>query len=568
MHHQRLQQLRHVLEQQGLDGYIIPSVDPYQSEYPPACYRRLEWLTGFTGSMGLAIVLKDSAAFFTDGRYTLQAQQQVNTTDYEHMLITTHSPWEWMREKKLVLGYDPMLHSQEYINRYPHTKPVHENLLDTLWEGRPSSPASRIQSHAITYAGQASEEKITQITQHIIKAGADACLLTDPASICWLLNVRGADTPNTPLILGYAIVYVDGNVEWFVENKRPGDALPKSVVVYGMELLEKRIEQLAQVRVLIDTHNTPIGFSSRLKHHIQGENPCALPKACKNPIEVNGARQAHIRDGVAVTKLLCWLDHNHAKQPMTEISVAEKLLQFRSKNDWFVMPSFDTIAGHGPHGAIVHYHATEQSNRPITEGHLLLLDSGGQYSDGTTDVTRTLPIGAPTTEYKHHFTHVLKGHIALAQAVFPKGTTGSALDVLARQYLWQIFLDYEHGTGHGVGSFLGVHEGPQRISKSASTVALQPGMILSNEPGYYKEGSHGIRIENLVLVVDKGHGFYGFETLTLVPMDTRLVDYTLLTQSEQDWLVHYHERVTEALNPHLSPEERSWLEGIVKVRGI
>lgn len=558
MHHERLQQLRHTLEKQGVDGYLVPSVDPYLNEYPPACYRRLEWLTGFTGSAGVALILKDSAAFFTDGRYTLQAKSEVSTTDYVHIASGAQQPWQWLSGNSAVIGYDPMLYSKEQIDRYPHTKAIDGNLIDALWTDRPSSPSSRIQSHGIVYAGQSTEEKIVLLQAAIEKKQVDALLLTDPSSICWLLNMRGRDVPHTPLILGYAIVYSDGNIEWFVENKRQGDTLPKSVVLYPLELLQKRLEQLTSASVLVDS-TAPVWFSSRLHKKIWAENPCLLPKSCKNPIEINGMRAAHKRDGAALTKLLYWLDTHSDLSTLTECDVAKKLLEFRSANEWFMMPSFDTIAGHGSNGAIVHYRANEHSNRFLTPNTLLLLDSGGQYLDGTTDVTRTIPIGEPTSEQKDRFTRVLKGHIALARLIFPKGTTGSAIDAIARQYLWEVQLDYEHGTGHGVGSFLGVHEGPQRISKVSSTIPLQPGMILSNEPGYYKEGSYGIRIENLVVVVDKGDDFYGFETLTMVPIDRRLIDFSLMTESETEWLETYHDQVTSALSGFLNKEERLWL---------
>lgn len=563
MHHQRLVQLRQLIAQHKLDGYIVPSVDPYQSEYPPACYRRLEWLTGFTGSMGIAIVLKDSAAFFTDGRYTLQAKEQVSD-DYEHINIIKEQPWQWLRGKALHLGYDPWLHHTQEINNYGNLVEVEQNLIDSLWEDRPASPASRLEAHGIVYAGVSSHDKITQVTDIITKAGADACILTAPESVCWLLNIRGRDVPNTPLVLGFAILYRDGNIEWFVENKRLGSALPTSVVVYPLSLLSKRIEQLKEASVLIDKRS-PIWFTTRLSNAIIADDPCALLKACKNPIEIAGMRNCHIRDGAAVTKFLYWLEEHYNKQNITEISAAEKLLEFRKKNDWFVMPSFDTISGHGSNGAIVHYRATEKTSRTLTGGHLYLLDSGGQYFDGTTDITRTVALGAPTEEQKDRFTRVLKGHIALAGVVFPKGTTGSAIDVLARQHLWQIKLDYDHGTGHGVGSFLGVHEGPQRISKVGNNIALQPGMIISNEPGYYKENEYGIRIENLVIVVDKGNGFYGFETLTMAPIDTKLIDFDLLNEAEKYWLSNYHDEVYEKLSPYLSQQERVWLKELVKI---
>jgi Xaa-Pro aminopeptidase len=565
MHHQRLLKLRQLIAQHDVDGYIVPSVDPYQSEYPPACYRRLEWLTGFTGSMGVAVILKDSAAFFTDGRYTLQAKEQVSDSDYEHINSAQQQPWQWIRGKSLTLAYDPWLHNKNDIKQYMDAVPLEHNLIDLIWEDRPASPASRLEAHGIVYAGKSVEDKIEQVTQNIKKAGADACILTAPDSICWLLNIRGRDVPNTPLVLGYAIVYVDGNIEWFVENKRLGDPLPKSVVVYPQGLIEKRIAQLKEASVLID-RKAPIWFTSRLENVIIEDDPCTLPKACKNPIEIVGMRNCHVRDGAAVTKLLHWLDENHTKHTISEMSAAEKLFQLRKRNDWFVMPSFDTISGHGPNGAIVHYRATDKSNRPLTSGHLYLLDSGGQYLDGTTDITRTIALGKPSSEQKDRFTRVLKGHIALAMAVFPKGTTGSALDILARQYLWQAKIDYDHGTGHGVGSFLGVHEGPQRISKVANSVALEPGMILSNEPGYYKEGAYGIRIENLILVVDKGNGFYGFETLTIAPIDTRLIQFDMLSPQEKTWLENYHDKVSDKLNPYLTLEERAWLKQVMTTR--
>ncbi len=567
MFEQRLQKLRHILYDYDIEGYIVPSTDPYQNETPPEGYQRLKWLTGFTGSYGLAIILGDRAAFFTDGRYILQARQEINNSDYEIFNYKDKKPWEWLNNDEINIGYDPMLHLREQIINYAKSTPVEFNLIDRLWYERPELPSSKIMSHSVQFTGMEAEDKINLVVEAIKKHKTEAAIITSPDSICWLLNVRGSDVPYTPLILGYAIVYIDGSVEWFVENSRKSDVLVKNVTVYSRNLMVKRIEQLRAVPVLMDTKIAPIWFLNHLDNVVDGQDPCLLAKACKNATEINGIKNAHIRDGAAVTKFLCWLDQNLGKNKITEITAANKLTEFRRENEHFVMPSFATISGFAEHGAIVHYHANEESDAEILKDNIYLLDSGGQYNDGTTDITRTIATGKTTKQQREHFTLVLKGHIALAEAVFPHGTTGSALDVLARQYLWQYGLDYDHGTGHGVGCFLNVHEGPQRISKFANNIALLPGMIISNEPGYYLEGEYGIRIENLIMVVDRGDGFYGFETLTFAPIDSRLIDYQLLSDLEKDWLHSYHEQVKACLKPLLSFEEKRWLENLCSFRG-
>ncbi len=557
----RTERLKHILYDYEIDGYIVPATDPYQNEYVHPCYLRLPWLTNFTGSMGVAIVLSDKAAFFTDGRYMVQAKKQLDTNIYEIYNIKDLKPWEWVEKfaKDLVIGYDPLLHTKANIEKYPKTKAVNENIIDRLWYDKPEPPSSDVMEYPLKYAGEDTNSKIAKIIEVIEKSASEALILTLPDSICWLLNVRGSDVDYVPIILGYAIIYKDGNIEWFVENSRSSFNLPDNVTVYSSKLLEKRLNQLKDISILLDENTAPIWFLTKLDKIINHEDPCLILKACKNQIEISGMKKAHIQDGIAVTKFLYWLHKNVTKQKITEITAARKLLEFRLQGANFISPSFATIAGFAEHGAIVHYHAVEDTDIEIKGDNILLLDSGGQYLDGTTDITRTIAIGRVTNLQKRHFTLVLKGHIALAKAVFPAGTTGSALDILARQFLWQENLDYDHGTGHGVGCFLNVHEGPQRISKIPNNVALRPGMIISNEPGYYLEGSYGIRIENLVLVVEVSPNFYGFETITLAPLDLNLVDYSLLNQEEKAWLVNYQKQVIETLYPFLSIEERRWL---------
>ncbi|MDX2027503.1 MAG: aminopeptidase P family protein [Alphaproteobacteria bacterium] len=584
-HASRLKQLRTELATSGHDGFLVPMADEYQSEYVPASARRIEFLTGFTGSAGFAVVLRDKAAFFTDGRYTLQAGQQVASD-----LFTVHDsavkmPADWLAENTstgMKIGYDAWLHTEDGISRMKKAlaksgatlAPVESNPLDAIWHDRPVPPAEPIHAYDLAYAGKSSADKRTAIAESLKKNNLAAAVITDPASIAWLLNIRGGDVPNTPLPLSFAIIRDDASVKWFVDPRKVTGGLEAhlgpDVQIEHTGQFPHALDQLGKdgKSVRIDPTESASWIIERLRAAKakldSGDDPCALPKACKNPVELEGMRSAHRRDGAALVKFLAWLDQNFAADVVTEISAEEKLAEFRGTNNLYRGPSFDTISGVGAHGAIVHYRATKTTNRKLELGQLYLLDSGGQYLDGTTDVTRTVALGKPSQEMRDRFTRVLKGHIALSAIRFPEGTTGAELDVLARQYLWEAGLDYGHGTGHGVGSYLGVHEGPQSISKR-SKVALKPGMVVSNEPGYYKAGHYGIRIENLQAVVEivgqagSERSMLGFETLTLVPIDRRLIDVTMLTEPEVKWLNAYHARVREALRPLVDDMTVKWL---------
>lgn len=562
----KLSQLRKLLAKNDIDAYLQPVHDEWMSEYPPACNRRVEWLTGFSGSAGLVVVTADRAAIFVDGRYTLQAQQQVSK-DYEVFNSGDVTPQKWLADnlpKEAKIGYDPKLYTKGMLDKFKLLSLIPtSNIIDELWENRPAAPASKIFAHDIKYSGESSESKRKRVAEEIKKAGADALFLSAPESVNWLLNIRARDVENTPLCLASALVDSQGEVLLFVDEQRISQKL--DAMICPPDSLVAKLRAFLQKIILIDLQSTPVFITDLCKSAgailQEGTDPCVLFKAMKNPVELAGIRKAHIRDGAAVTKLLCWLD---GRRNATELEVVDKILEFRKHNDLFLEPSFDTIAGSAANGAIVHYRSTKESNRVLQQGELFLLDSGGQYFDGTTDITRTVAIGTPSAEHKKRFTQVLKGHIALASAVFPEGTAGSQLDVLARQYLWQDAVDYDHGTGHGVGCFLGVHEGPQSISKRVGGVALAVGMVISNEPGYYKTGEYGIRIENLVTVVEKsvsgnGKKFLGFETLTCAPIDTRLVDVSILTEAEKTWLNNYYNWVRTELSPLLDKNEREWL---------
>ena len=582
----RLKALRLELSGGNIDGFVIPLADEYQGEYIPKRAQRLAWLTGFTGSAGVAVVLGDRAALFTDGRYTLQAREQVDVALFEMCHITELPPDQWISEHLLSggrLGFDPWLHTgdgAERLRRVCDRKngelvAVTPNPIDVIWTDQPPAPVSPVVAHDIEYAGKSSTEKLGEIAAELTANGQDAVVLTAPPSIAWLANLRGGDVPYTPLPLGFAIVNCDAEMIVFMDQRKLGaaaDELTGANISFA-EISEfvPALEALgaAGKSVRIDSAGTAEAVSDKLKISgaivVGGNDPCAHPKACKNAAEIEGARAAHRRDGAALTRFLAWLAKTAGGGQLTEISAAEKLELFRRENDLIQGLSFPTISGAGPNGAIVHYRVSQSSNRPLEPNSLYLVDSGAQYLDGTTDVTRTVAIGTPTPEMKDRFTRVLKGHIALARARFPRGTSGSQLDVLARSPLWEIGLDYDHGTGHGVGSFLGVHEGPQRISKMPSRVPLEAGMIVSDEPGYYKTGEYGIRIENLVLVVDSERAEASeretleFETLTLAPIDRNLIERSLLTATEVDWLDSYHRRVRDTISPLVDDDTAQWL---------
>ena len=581
---ERLAALRAELARRGLAGFVVPLSDEHQGEYVARRSQRLAWLTGFTGSAGMAIVLAERAALFVDGRYTLQAAAQVAGALYEHRHITDAPADAWLREhlgEGAALGYDPRLHGARARDRLAapceaagaRLVACEENPIDAIWHDQPPPPLGPIAPHPERFAGAESGEKRAAVAARIVEKGAEAAVLGAPDSIAWLLNVRGADVANSPLPHSFAILHGGGGVDWFVDARKLLPEVPahlgNAVRVQAPAALAGVLDGLAEGgrAVLVDEAATPVWMVDRLAEGgarvIRGADPCAWPKACKNAVELDGIRAAHRRDGAALTRFLAWLA---AAPPgsVTELDAVARLAAMRQGGEHYRGPSFDTISGAGANGAIVHYRVTAESNRTLEPGALYLVDSGGQYLDGTTDVTRTVAIGPPAAEQRDRFTRVLRGHIALAAARFPRGTTDAQLDALARQFLWQAGLDYDHGTGHGVGHYLNVHEGPQRISRLGSGVALAPGMVVSNEPGYYETGAYGIRIENLVAVIEADGadgGFLGFETLTLAPIDRALVEPTMLRADERAWLDAYHARVAETLAPLLADdaETLAWL---------
>ncbi len=579
----RLSALRGALAQRGVHGFLVPRADEHQGEYVPSNAERLAWLTGFTGSAGLAAVLPTAAAIFVDGRYTLQAKNEVDAALYEQRHVTEAPATDWIAKNlkpDQILAYDPRLHTVPEIERYGAAamkaggkmQPLDSNPLDAVWRDRPAPPMAPVVPHELRFAGRASDDKRRQIAARLTEDKVDAAALTAPDSIAWLLNIRGGDVPYTPLPLSFAILRADASVELFIDAKKLADGtaafLGNSVTVSPPDAFGPALESLGGKRVQADPGSASAWVFDRLaaggaKIH-RAADPCVLAKACKNEAELDGARAAHRRDGAALTRFLAWLAANAPKGGLREIAVSDRLEEFRRDGDHFRGLSFPTISGAGSNGAIVHYRAAPSSEKTLEPGSFYLVDSGAQYLDGTTDVTRTVAIGEPSAEMRDRFTRVLKGHIALAACRFPKGTTGSQLDALARHALWQAGLDYDHGTGHGVGSYLSVHEGPQRISKVASAQPLLPGMIVSDEPGYYRAGAYGIRIENLVAVVAVEHEaaerpLYGFETLTLAPIDRNAIEPALMNDEEINWLDAYHARVRDTLTPLVDSATAQWL---------
>lgn len=583
-----LKDLRVELGKQGADGFIIPSQDAYMNEYVPPTYRRLEWLTGFTGSAGIAVVLHKKAVFFTDGRYTLQARKQLNGK-FKIINNSEKPTVEWLKKNcsaGQVICYDPKLHSEAGFRKYKEAaaqagfslSPT-RNLIDKIWVGRPQLKPQKILMHSIKYTGQSFDNKKKNIIKEMANKNIDAVIVTAPDSICWLLNIRGSDVVHTPLVLGYAVLFRTGQLVFYSERKRYDDDFKKYLGSNGqakpMDSLEGDLVKLKGLRIQLDPNNASTWFFDCLRYAgadiVEAEDPCLLPKARKNNKEINGMRKAHLRDGVALVKFLYWLEREAPSGNISEFSAAKKLEEIRREGELFKDVSFDTISAFGANGAIVHYHVTSKSNARLKPNGLYLLDSGAQYMDGTTDVTRTIAIGNSAKEQRENFTRVLKGHIAIASAAFPKGTRGCDLDILARHALWQVGADYDHGTGHGVGSYLSVHEGPQGISRRNS-VELVPGMVLSNEPGYYEEKKYGIRIESLVLVnedkkLSKDKPFLSFETLTLAPIDTNLIEVSMLSKGEIDWLNDYHAEVCSKLSPLLDAETKKWLAEKTKPLG-
>ena len=578
--------IRKAMADQGLDGFVVPHEDEHQNEYLPAANDRLAWATGFTGSAGAAVILKDKAAVFVDGRYTLQVRDQVDEAMFEiRDLVDGGVPayLEAATAKGQAIGYDPRLHSPDALAHLraaaakagAELRAVTLNPLDTAWgQARPAQPAAPVVPHPITYAGETSISKRHRIGETLAARGAQAAVITAPASLAWLFNVRGGDVIRSPLPLGQAILNADGSARIFLDPAKITSDLPAWLGnEVRLETPADLLQALADLRgkaVLVDPGQSSAWYFEALgdagANVVRGDDPCVLPRACKNAVEIEGTKRAHARDGAALTRFLHWVATEGQINPPDEIEAVTKLEGFRQESGLLKDLSFDTIAGAAANGAIVHYRPTERLNKRTEMGSLLLVDSGAQYLDGTTDVTRTVAIGEPTREMCERFTLVLKGHLALARVRFPVGTTGSALDVLARMALWAHGLDYDHGTGHGVGSYLGVHEGPHRIAKAPNSVALRPGMIVSNEPGYYKEGAYGIRIETLQFVTEPAmieggdRPMLGFETLTLAPIDRRLVVKAMMTPEEIAQLSAYHARVLAIVGPQVPAEVAAWLK--------
>ncbi|MDR6288042.1 Xaa-Pro aminopeptidase [Inquilinus ginsengisoli] len=582
---ERLAALRAALGRLGLDGYVVPHADEHQGEYLPAQAERLAWLTGFTGSAGLAVVTADRAAIFIDGRYTIQAEQQTDAAQWErrHLHQDPHEAWlAGALPKGGKAGYDPRLATVAWVEKTRKAVEaaggtlvaVEENPIDTLWTDQPPAPISPTIVQESDVAGQEARDKRAEIAEALRRDRLDAVVLTAPESVAWLLNLRGADVPHTPLPLSFAVLHADGLVDLFIDRRKlvPGvdRHLGNEVAIQPPSSLGQALEGLGRAgkAVRIDAASASAWVQDRLKGAKVdvGADPCALPRARKNATELEGTRAAHRRDGAAVTRFLAWLAREAPSGKLDEASAAAKLHDFRVAAGGLRDESFDTISAAGPNAALPHYRFSAESNRPIEPGNVYLVDSGGQYRDGTTDITRTIIVGTPTEEMRRAFTLVLKGHIAISTARVPKGTTGSQIDAFARRPLWQHGLDYDHGTGHGVGSYLSVHEGPARIAKTPNTIALEPGMILSNEPGYYAAGRFGIRTETLVVVQpcaelsDDSRSFLEFETITFAPIDLALVDAALLTAEERAWLDAYHIKVREIVGPQLDGEDRAWLD--------
>jgi Xaa-Pro aminopeptidase len=586
----RVAALREWLGKNGLDAFLVPRADEHQGEYVAARSERLKWLTGFSGSAGVALVLASGAVIFVDGRYQLQVRQQADMNVFAVASLIDTPPPAWIRENLgsgLRIGFDPWLHTigdvkalTEAAEKIGSTLvPVAKNPIDILWEGQPAAPLGRVEIHPIQFAGELAKSKLQRLAEAIAKDGATHAVLTDPSSIAWTFNIRGSDVPHTPLALGFAILAADGKHQLFIDKRK----LPIEPEAYLTQLcdlrapseLENAIVQLARsgAKVSLD----PVLAADRLRTLVAGNggtvveaaDPARIPRATKNEAEINGSRAAHRRDGAAVVKFLCWLDRTDP-DTLDEIVAVTRLEEFRrAVGEETQMPlrdvSFATISGAGPNGAIMHYRVSRSTNRRLARGELYLVDSGAQYQDGTTDITRTVPIGTPTEEMRERFTLVLKGMIGIATLRFPPGTRGMDIDAFARVALWKHGCDFAHGTGHGVGSYLSVHEGPQRIAKTGAQKLLT-GMMLSDEPGYYKEGHYGIRIENLILVtpeepIEGGDiAMHAFETLTLAPIDRRLIRADLFTRAELEWLNAYHARVLAEIGPMVDGETLAWLE--------
>lgn len=577
----RLAALRTLLQNEGLDGLIVPHSDEFLGEYTPACAERLAWLTGFTGSAGTAIVLPHTAAVFSDGRYITQMDQQVDGACWQRLHISQTPPATWLKEQakpETRVGYDPRVMSVAELRPFAAQSgvtlvPTSRNLVDDIWTDRPAFPSAPACIHPLAFAGRSSAEKRQEISAILTQNGQDATVLSDSASIAWLLNIRGSDIPCTPVVLAFALVHANSSVDLFIEPEKVSanvkEWLGSSVRVHAPQEMEQVLATLKGKTVGVDPASNAVWFGQTLTRHgatlQEAPDPCLLPKARKNKAEQMGMRTAHLRDGVALCRFLHWLDTKGRN--CTELEAATQLDAFRAEGKDYKEESFPAISGSGPNGAIIHYRVTPESDRKLQDNEVYLIDSGGQYPEGTTDVTRTIWTGpdAPSASLKDVFTRVLKGNLRLGRARFPVGTKGHALDALARFDLWQAGLDYDHGTGHGVGSFLSVHEGPARISKMPSPITLEEGMVISNEPGFYKPGAYGIRLETLVMICPgnmphSDRAFLEFETLTLAPFDRRLIDLTLLGPEDTAVLDAYHAQILDQVGPHLPSDAQKWLK--------
>ena len=585
----RLLKLRLFIKENDLDCFIVPHSDEYQCEFLAPYAERLAWLTGFTGSAGLAFIFTNKAYLFVDGRYTLQAKKEIDNNYYN--IKDFNSAYEWIVNKAIPgmrIGYDPRLHLSDDVKKLNNNLSfkdvelvkVHNNLIDQIWKDKPSRPSGKVRIHPIEFSGLSHKNKIKDLVSSFKKHNFDSYFISSPDSLCWLFNLRSNDTPFTPLLLSQAIITSDMRSIIFIDKERITDNIYKhlegDVEIVSIKDFVEKIKSLSEKNKNIGVDRNTIsdwtheqlksaGFEVKKSYDL-----CSMPKSCKNDIEQKGMRSAHIRDGVALVKFLFWLDEEVDPNSITELDVCDKLDYLRGQNEYYMGPSFSTIAAYGSNGAIVHYNPSVVSNSKIGSSSLLLVDSGGQYLDGTTDVTRTITLGVPTAEQKTRFTQVLKGHIALASIKFPYGTKGGQLDILARSALWFDGLDYEHGTGHGVGSYLGVHQGPQRIGKGKLGAQLNPGMVLSNEPGFYKANEYGIRIENLVLVKpfvsnsNSNNNMLHFDTITLAPIDKKLIKTSSLNSFEIGWLNNYHKLIYEQLKGKLDSPQRDWLQKVTE----
>ncbi|WP_033074314.1 aminopeptidase P family protein [Sphingopyxis sp. MWB1] len=589
VHADRLSRLRAELAARGLDGFIVPISDEHMSEYVGDYAQRMAWLTGFGGSAGTAAVLPEKAAVFVDGRYTVQVRDQVDGALFDYVGVPQSSVAEWLGANISAgqkIGYDPWLHAIDWARsleaalaaRGAELVAVDTNPLDAVWEDQPAPSKAVVTVYDTALAGQSAAEKRASIADWLRAEGLDTTVMTALDSVAWTFNLRGQDVTHTPVGLAFALLHADATADLFIAPEKVDDAvrahLGNSVRIHDRTAFEPALAELAGKKVAVDPDRAVAAIFTALEGAgaaiARRRDPAVLPKAIKNPTELSGTRAAHIRDGVAVARFLKWMEEHAPQGGLDELGAAAQLKAFREESGALIDLSFDTISAAGPNGALPHYKVDETTNRAIEPGTLYLVDSGGQYCDGTTDITRTIPVGTPTAEMRRRFTQVLKGHIALATARFPTGTRGSQLDILARQYLWADGVDYAHGTGHGVGVYLAVHEGPQRIAKPSGGQAgteepLHAGMILSNEPGYYKAGHFGIRIENLVVVtplrIDGAEEeMLGFETITFAPIARELIDGAMLSASEADWLDAYHAEVLAKLGGAMGAEDRAWLE--------